>query len=79
MENASFVRLKNIQLSYTLPQNLIKRLKLRMLRVYTVVDNIAVKSWSSVPDPEAVQPNGYSTGNGYPIPKKWTIGLDLTF
>ncbi|NJI74956.1 SusC/RagA family TonB-linked outer membrane protein [Sphingobacterium kitahiroshimense] len=79
VENASFVRLKNIQLSYTLPQNLIKRLKLRMLRVYTVVDNIAVKSWSSVPDPEAVQPNGYSTGNGYPIPKKWTIGLDLTF
>jgi TonB-linked SusC/RagA family outer membrane protein len=79
VENASFVRLKNIQLSYTFPQAMIKKLKLKMLRIYGVVDNVAVKSWSSVPDPEAVEANGYSTGNGYPIPKKWTIGLDVTF
>ncbi|MNT22244.1 hypothetical protein D3C72_1576220 [compost metagenome] len=79
VENASFVRLKNIQLSYTFPQVMIKKLKLKMLRIYGVVDNVAVKSWSSVPDPEAVEANGYSTGNGYPIPKKWTIGLDVTF
>jgi len=79
VENASFVRLKNIQLSYTFPQPVADRLSLKVVRLYGVIDNLAIKSWSSVPDPEAVQANGYSTGNGYPIPKKWTIGLDVTF
>ncbi len=79
VENASFIRFKNVQLSYTFPKSITERLKLKMLRVYGVLDNIAIKSWSTVPDPEAVEANGYSTGNGYPIPKKWTIGLDVTF
>lgn len=79
VENASFIRLKNIQLSYTLPKTISDKLRMRLFRIYAVVDNLAIKSWSTVPDPEAVEPNGYSTGNGYPIPKKWTIGLDFTF
>jgi TonB-linked SusC/RagA family outer membrane protein len=79
VENASFIRLKNIRLGYNVPSNISKRLGFNTLRLYGIVDNIAIISWSTVPDPEAVQPNGYSTGNGYPIPKKWTFGIDVTF
>ncbi|GGH26586.1 SusC/RagA family TonB-linked outer membrane protein [Sphingobacterium alkalisoli] len=79
VENASFVRLKNIQFGYSLPQSLASKLKLRSLRVFGMVDNLYIKSWSDTPDPEAVEPNGYSTGNGYPIPKKFTVGIDLLF
>jgi TonB-dependent starch-binding outer membrane protein SusC len=78
VENASFIRIKNVRLGYNVPQSFSKKLGIRSLRLYGVLDNIAIFSWSSVPDPEAVQANGYSTGNGYPIPKKWTFGLDIS-
>lgn len=79
VENASFVRLKNIQFGYNLPSKLTEKWKFRSIRVFGMVDNLYIKSWSDTPDPEAVEPNGYSTGNGYPIPKKFTLGIDLLF
>ncbi|WP_257666386.1 SusC/RagA family TonB-linked outer membrane protein [Parapedobacter tibetensis] len=79
VENASFVRLKNVQLGYNLPQQWVDNLKCRSIRFFGMLDNLYIRSWSDTPDPEAVQPNGYSTGNGYPIPKKFTFGVDLSF
>ncbi|MBE5318022.1 SusC/RagA family TonB-linked outer membrane protein [Pedobacter sp. MR2016-19] len=79
VEDASFIRIKNIRLGYMLPQKLTKKLGLNMIRFYGVMDNVKVWSRSSVPDPEAVGIDGYSGGNDYPIPKKYTFGLDLTF
>lgn len=78
VENASFVRIKNIRLGYNIPQEISKKIGIRSIRLYGVLDNVAIFSWSTVPDPEAVEANGYSTGNGYPIPKKWTFGLDIS-
>lgn len=78
VENASFIRIKNVRAGYTVPQAFSKRFGMSSVRLYAVLDNIAIFSWSTVPDPEAVEANGYSTGNGYPIPKKWTFGLDIT-
>jgi TonB-dependent starch-binding outer membrane protein SusC len=79
VEDASFFRVKNIMLSYSLPSNLMKRLKITGVRVYSSLDNVWVYSNSNVPDPEAVQPDGYSSGNDYPLPKKMTIGLEVNF
>jgi TonB-dependent starch-binding outer membrane protein SusC len=79
VENASFVRLKNIQLGYNLPKRVVEKLHCRSIRLFGMLDNVYIWSWSDTPDPEAVEPNGYSTGNGYPIPKKYTFGLDVTF
>ncbi|WP_078673262.1 SusC/RagA family TonB-linked outer membrane protein [Chitinophaga eiseniae] len=39
VENASFVRIKNIQVGYTLAEGLVKKAKLNNLRVYVAVDN----------------------------------------
>ena len=79
IEDASFIRIKNIRLGYTLPDKLTKRIGLNMIRFYGVMDNVKVWSKSTVPDPEAVGIDGYSGGNDYPIPKKYTFGIDLTF
>ncbi|MCX2476268.1 SusC/RagA family TonB-linked outer membrane protein [Pedobacter sp. MC2016-05] len=79
IEDASFLRIKNIRLGYALPQKLTKKLGLNMVRFYGVMDNVKVWSKSTVPDPEAVGADGYSGGNDYPIPKKYTFGIDLTF
>lgn len=79
VEDASFIRIKNIRLGYALPQKLTKKLGMSMIRFYGLMDNVKVWSKSTVPDPEAVGIDGYSGGNDYPIPKKYTFGFDLTF
>ncbi|MBC7744911.1 MAG: SusC/RagA family TonB-linked outer membrane protein [Flavobacterium sp.] len=79
VEDASFLRLKNIRLGYTLPTSFTNRLKIQSIRLYGVLDNLYVWSNATVPDPEAVQVSGYSSGNDYPNPKKYTFGLDFTF
>lgn len=79
IEDASFLRIRNIRLGYTLPQKLTNRMGLSMVRFYGIMDNVKVWSRSTVPDPEAVRVDGYSGGNDYPIPKKYTFGIDLTF
>ncbi|MES2646180.1 MAG: SusC/RagA family TonB-linked outer membrane protein [Bacteroidota bacterium] len=79
VEDASFFRMKRVSLSYGLPEKLIKRLKFSQFRFFGMLDNVFVLSNATVPDPEAVEPNGYSGGNDYPIPKKFTLGIDLSF
>jgi TonB-linked SusC/RagA family outer membrane protein len=79
VEDASFFRIKNVRLGYSLPQKWTSRLKLKSVRVYGILDNVWVFSRATVPDPEAVQVDGYSSGNDYPIPKKATLGLEVNF
>jgi TonB-linked SusC/RagA family outer membrane protein len=79
IEDASFIRIKNIRLGYTIPEKYTRRIGIRSIRVYGLMDNVKIWSRSTVPDPEAVEISGYSSGNDYPIPKKYTFGLDLTF
>jgi TonB-dependent starch-binding outer membrane protein SusC len=79
IEDASFFRIKNVNLSYAVPEKVAKRLKLKGLRVYSVMDNLHVFYNATVPDPELVAPNGYTNGNDYPLPKKFTFGLELQF
>lgn len=79
IEDASFFRIKNVTLGYMLPDKLVKKLRLRGLRVYSILDNLAVFYNATVPDPELVQPDGYTNGNDYPLPKKFTFGVDINF
>ncbi|GHB86716.1 SusC/RagA family TonB-linked outer membrane protein [Persicitalea jodogahamensis] len=52
-EDASFFRLKNVTLSYKIPQNLVDKLRLRRLEVYVNGQNLFTKTkWSGI-DPEA--------------------------
>jgi TonB-linked SusC/RagA family outer membrane protein len=79
IEDASFFRIKNVNLSYAIPNSLAQRVRLRGIRIYSVIDNLAVFHNSTVPDPELVQPDGYTNGNDFPLPKKFTFGLELQF
>lgn len=78
-EDASFFRMKNINLGYTMPQKIAKKLRLRNIRLYSIIDNVFVLHNATVPDPELVSPDGYTNGNDYPLPKKFTFGLELNF
>ena len=80
-EDASFTRLKDITLSYTVPENVAKKMKLENVQVYFVGKNLATFSNWTGWDPEARQ-DGRGSGsweNNYPMTKTYTVGLNVTF
>ncbi|MBD3293819.1 MAG: SusC/RagA family TonB-linked outer membrane protein, partial [Armatimonadia bacterium] len=77
MFDGSFLRLKNITLSYTLPTSLVSRLNLEQLRIYGSAVN--AYTWHDV---DFWDPERGVTGQGfgiYPMSKSFVVGLDLTF
>jgi len=75
-----YVRLKSLSLSYELAGKVLNKLKLDRFRIFGVVDNLARWQRSKdLPDAEAVNGYGEYNGNGYPIPKKITLGLEVNF
>ena len=79
VQDASFFRIKSLLLGYTLPAKLTNRFKLKNVRVYSNIDNIAVFYTADVPDPEATGTDGVNSGQGYPLSKKFTFGLEINF
>lgn len=77
LEDASFLRLKNLMLSYTFPRDLLKRSKfLSGLRIYAQAQNLLTFTNFSGLDPESTS-NIYIAQ--YPMARQFTFGLDLTF
>ncbi len=78
LQDASYIRLKNIMLGYTLPAGTMDRLGISRMRVYISGENVWTSSKvSSVFDPETI--DGGSNGTVYPLNKVWSAGLSLTF
>ena len=78
IEDASFIRLKNVTLSYTLPQNIITKTKIiHNCRIYAQGQNLLTFTEYTGFDPEYMS-SLYEVAS-YPQPKTITIGLDLTF
>jgi TonB-dependent starch-binding outer membrane protein SusC len=77
--NASFLRIKNIQIGYNFPKQLLDALKIQKLRLYVTGQNLyTFNSFYEGWDPEMSQ----STGNNspfYPITSVYTLGLNLNF
>ncbi|MVZ67063.1 SusC/RagA family TonB-linked outer membrane protein [Sphingobacterium sp. DK4209] len=76
MKNASYLRVKNVQLGYTLPTTTMDRIGINRLRLFVNGSNLFSfdKFWDGY-DVEA--PVG--TGFFYPQVKVYTFGLDITF
>ncbi|GGH03714.1 SusC/RagA family TonB-linked outer membrane protein [Parapedobacter pyrenivorans] len=78
--DASYVRLKNLELGYSFNQQLLQRLGLQRMRVYangynllTITDPF-VKAF----DPEQIE-GALNTGWVYPLSRSFNIGVNLTF
>ena len=77
LEDASFLRLKNVMIGYSLPDNLLKRTGfLRGIRIYVQGQNLLTFTKFSGLDPERSL-NVYAAQ--YPMSRQFTFGLDLTF
>ncbi|MCQ2185970.1 MAG: TonB-dependent receptor [Bacteroidales bacterium] len=77
LEDASFLRLKNLMLSYSLPKSLLERSRVfRGARVYFQGQNLLTVTRFSGLDPEGTS-NIYAAQ--YPMSRQYTFGIDLTF
>lgn len=95
LQNAAYVRLKNLTFSYTLPKTLTQKLNLSRVKFYVSGENIF--TWSplfkhtSMFDPEGIVSgdsdfggdrsglSGVGEGYAYPMLKSYTFGINLSF
>lgn len=81
LKSGSFFKLKQLQLGYTLPASLTKKIAVSKLRVYVSLDNFFCFTPYWGMDPEAVNATsamGLDFGD-YPTPKTLTFGANLSF
>ncbi|MFT3948015.1 MAG: TonB-dependent receptor [Agriterribacter sp.] len=88
LQNASYIRLKNLTIAYNLPVSLLNRIKMNAMQLYFTGQNI----WTYSPmykhnknfDPEVIEGSdpeisgSQGDGNSYPMLKSYTIGLSLS-
>lgn len=79
MEDGSYARIKYINLGYRFSSEWLKKAKITALQVYGIMDNVYTFQKSNLPDVEAVDALGIYNGNGYPLPRKFTLGFRATF
>ena len=77
LEDASFLRLKNVMLSYSFPKAMLDKSKVfQGLRIYAQIQNPLTFTKFSGLDPEGTS-NVYQAQ--YPMARQYTFGLDITF
>ena len=86
MADASYCRLKNLQLSYTFPERIVQTLHLRGLMVYANATNLfTLSNYYDGYDPETAYQSGSqgattgSIGNNYPLVSTYTFGVEIKF
>lgn len=75
LRDGRFLRLKNLELGYTLPQTFTRKFKVERTRIYFLGYNLACWAPFDWWDPE----QGSVNGNVYPIQKTFTFGLNVSF
>lgn len=77
LENASFLRLKNVMLSYSLPSSMLRKTKFfTAARIYIQAQNLFTLTPFSGLDPESSS-NVYKAQ--YPMSRQYSMGIDLNF
>ena len=95
LQKASFLRLKNLTLDYTLPKKWVDAINFESIKFYISGDNLftltPLKKHAPNYDPEGLYPgdadwatnnvggDNYGDGDGYPVMRVYTFGVNITF
>jgi hypothetical protein len=80
MRDGTFLRLKQLEFGYTLPEKLVTRAGMTAARVYLSATNLLVFSKFKLWDPESRVPNtNTSSGMSYPLQRVVNLGVNITF
>jgi TonB-linked SusC/RagA family outer membrane protein len=73
--NAAYIRLKNLQVGYTFPVNLMKKLTITKARIYFSGQDI----WELQHVKGGWDPEASTSGFNYPFQRLYSFGIDVTF
>jgi TonB-linked SusC/RagA family outer membrane protein len=74
LQNAAYLRLKQLSIGYTLPEIISKKAAIKKARIYFTGQNLyTLTKLCKLYDPENTDLMGY------PVPKSFSVGLNLTF
>lgn len=76
LKDASFFRLKSLQLGYTVKPQMLKAVGVKSVRVYLAADNVFTRTKFPGLDPERIGNSFYAA---YPQNRTFTIGANVTF
>ena len=82
IEDGSYLRIKNIQLGYSLPDLAVEKLGFSQIRAYMQVKNALTLTEYSGYDPEISVGGVLNTGidyGTYPQPRIWSLGMNFKF
>ncbi len=84
VEDGSYLRFNNVTLGYTLPKNVLGKLKISNFRVFGTVNNLGTISNYSGYDPDVTARRSDPLTPGvdfaaYPRAKTWLLGVNVTF
>jgi hypothetical protein len=84
LTDGSYLRIKNIQLGYTLPKNITKKFLISNLRIYVAGENLLTFTKYSGFDPEISSGSSSTYGVGidrgiYPQSKSYSFGINVNF
>ncbi len=84
VEDASYLRIRNVQFGWSMPATMLSKLKLQRCRLYISMDNLATFTKYSGLNPDVGIGNGNSFSPGvdyfnYPIAKTMIFGTSITF
>ena len=74
LQDAGFLRLKSVEIGYTFPQKVLKKLGMNNLRLYCSGTNLLCWSKFKMWDPELA-----GSGLNYPLQRVFNVGLNLGF
>jgi len=84
--NAAYLRLKNLNIGYTFPQNISRKAGMERLRLSLIGQNLLTFSKLKFIDPETTEfgnnisvTTGSNSARSYPLPRFFGAGLDITF
>lgn len=78
LQNASYIRLKNLSIGYTIPKTVTSKLGIEQLRVFFTGENL----WTGTSLPSMYDPETIDSNNGrmmYPLSTVYSMGLSLSF
>ena len=74
--DTSFIRLKNVEIAYNLPQSVVEKLKLQNVRLSLSGTNLLTFDKVKLQDPES---NATGLGQSYPLSKTYAFGINVSF
>ncbi len=79
VQDASYLKMRNIQLGYTLPNHWLIKQGVSKVRLYCSIDNVFTLTQFEGADPESPAGDTGESGTYYPMTRSYSFGLNVSF